>query len=451
MRSGSFSFFVLLFSITTLFANAHEPQNGVLDSFERDEADDSGRSMMFGESNSKRGHADFRSGFGFNTNPHLLKNADVEDSGSFVLDFRPSACFFGGKENFHISGGIATNAGLLFGSSQATRFVLFNSLAKARGLLAFDKFVSLHMDGTIRSNREVKRLFVGSLTELKSDFDFGLKFRPGNGVITLVTQGEVGSETFLDFNQPAVGKYPGNINALDAQKYYFFGKLAWEFKENEELFLNTRFGKWIGAGESQLTTTSPLWINGGVSGLIGPNVRGSISAGYANSGIRLKASDTLLDGASLSFSMLSDLRWKISEGSELFLKLERELSPSSVFLETFTTSLHIDYRQKFLDDFTLVLIPSLQFFEYGKPLAPDNLGRLAGNHRNDVTLQTSEELMYFFRSWLSVGLSHRSNFRWSNASDLYFNTPEGKLADISGNLVSDMAQHEILLFTHLMY
>jgi hypothetical protein len=161
--------------------------------------------------------------------------------------------------------------------------------------------------------------------------------------------------------------------------------------------------------------------------------------------------NTLLEGASAAFTVSGEVGWIIAHDSSLSFKILRTLNPTSIFLETYRNSIEAKYNKELMRKVEIAFAPFFTFYEYGKPLASDNAGRLAGNHRSDIVLGMREEIVYAFENWLCVGLSHEGKFRWSNAQDLQIFTAMGLIANPTGSFRSFTNQHEVFLFSRLTY
>jgi len=393
--------------------------------------------------------ADLSSAFGFNTNPYVVLMDDVAGGGSFAFRLKPSFDFQARADFGQFDAKLNGNAATFFGFFQQTRIVLSDASLLLDAQLFPNSPASLLFDTTISTSRHVENLFVDSLTELKADIRLGTRFRPANGAITILAEGEAKNQSFFDIDQPTSGKYTDDPNKLFNDSYYGHVRLGWDLSHEFELFLNAKYGVWHNPSTANVVSLTPLFVDLGVASDISPNIHGTLSAGYANNFIRLVATNTLLGGASLPFSVAAKIDWAISKDSHFQLKLARELDPAPLFLEIYTNTIEAQFRHKFWNRFQVCASPYLRLYEYGKPLAADNSGRLAGNHRNDFVVGLAEEVSYRLTDWLSLGVNHQGTFRWSSAADLQIFTDAGKLASDSGNFVTSMNSNEFLVFAKL--
>lgn len=398
-------------------------------------------------------HADLKAGFGYSTNPYSVRSEDKEAAGSFAFRIRPSLNLNATGKLAKFSTGADANSALFLGPSQKTRFMLVEGILFGRGEFNQNGTASMFAYGAVATTRNHfgSEIFLGSLTKISSDLQIGVSFRPADGVMTLSADAQAKRATYFDIDQPDQGKFTDDPGKLENDGLYLHGKLAWEFLKGKSAFLDARGGTWLGKDESLGVTVNPVWLRAGVSGLVAPNIKGILSAGYANALIRLIPSNVLLEGSSLAFLLEGDLNWRISEDSHLSLKFMRDLETAPIFLESYRNSLEADFRQKFATKFTFLFSPSFKWYELGKALADDKSARLAGNHRSDIILGMREELTYAVQDWCAVGLSHEGTFRWSNAKDLRAFIPEGKIADSSGSFVSMSTQNDLLLFARVNY
>lgn len=391
------------------------------------------------------------SGFAFDTNPYSLRLANIQGFGSFALRALPSLEFEGEGRVARIFVSARADGAFVFGTEQDARVMLTSGEFIAKSELNPSGLVAMLMDGTIATSRQVEMLFLDSLTQVTSGFRFGIQMKPSLGSIRIQLNAEAKTQSYFDVSQPTSGKYAGNPDELSNEGYYGSLQIAWDFQDNKVLFADAKYGLWRGREESKHVAVNPLWINLGFASEITPTVKGRLSAGFANSYIRLLRTGTILDGASAAFSVLGEVDWDLSPEARLSFGLSRELSPTPIFLEHYRNAVVINYDQKWMGRLRTLFAPYFVFYEYGKPLAPDNAGRLAGNHRSDVVLGMKEEVAYFFEDWLGVGISHQGWFRWSNAADMQVFTLNGKLADLDGNFHSYTNGHEVLVFGRLTY
>lgn len=313
-----------------------------------------------------------------------------------------------------------------------------------------EAFVSLSLEGIANTSRHVEKLFLGSLTQVEPRLELAFRFKPKSFPVTIRAQAQVNKELYFDIDQEASAKYLGEPSELSNEAYYAVGKMGWNMSEDTELFVQGKYGIWIGTS-SDFATSQPLALNVGLETKITNGMHASLSAGYANSFLKITSNDTSLDGVSMPFSAQARFNWDIVASARLSLSVARELINLPLFLEAYANSVELSFRQHFAQHWRLVLAPYLRFYEYGKPLAPDHSGRLAGTPRNDILFGLREELAYAFNNWISLGISHEGTFRWTNASDMQISPAGGKLAHNSDSYGTMMNKHEIFLFARLSY
>jgi len=403
------------------------------------------------EEHKTRFSASLDGAFGFSTNPYFAPMSDIQGGGSFLFNLKPSIELEGAAAIGRLGAKLKGNAATFLGASQQARFVLSDAEFASNGVLFPNGIASMFFDTTIQTSRHVAKIFVDSLTELKGDLYVGALVRPSGGVITIYADAEAKAQSFFDVNQPTAGKYTDDPSKLFNNSYYARLKLGWEFAPDLEVFVNAKYGTWRCPAVSDVVALNPLFIDVGVSGDITPQVHGTLSVGYANNYIRLVQTKTPLDGASLAFSMLAKLDWHTSKYGHLHLKFARDLEPTPLFLETFTSAFEASYAHQWWDEWNLAVSPYLRLYEYGKPLAADGSGRLAGSHRIDLALGFKEEVSYRMNEWLSLGFEHHGLVRWTNASDFQIFTDAGKLADGSGNFAAWMSSNTFAVFGRLVY
>jgi hypothetical protein len=451
MRANSTVLFLLLAMLnsSTTKAEEEEKKESAHISFERDELDSSGHNLIAEESEEKKFRAFLRTAIGYNTNPFSVPNADVEGGGSFVFKMRPAFGFKADGEWARFDLGLAAEGQVVFGAEQDARVMLLNSNAFFKGELLPKSVVAIQVEGMVEETREVEDIFMDSLTQLISTFRAGAKFHLGP--FSLRANGEVKNRTYFDVSQPVRGRFEDDPGAFNDQSYAVWARAAFKVTKNIEIFSDAKYGMWYGRDESEFVWNNPLWVNLGVSGMLAPNVKASLSGGYANAFIRLKSNNELLNGASFPFAASAELNWKINRCSEFYFKADRGLHSRSLFLDVYTSAIQMDYRHAFGEKFTFVFAPYFRVYEYGKPLNANHTALLEGNVRTDLLLGVREEVMYFAKPWLSVGLSHRGKYRWTNAADFQIADEAGQVADATGASPNAFTQNEFLLTGSLFY
>lgn len=423
-----------------------------------------GTGVKLAEDSQSRFHLALDTGLGWNTNPYSYAIGQAELVGYYgdlVLKIKPTLSLMAGGKKLSLQMGIDGTSGALLGVGPKTQsnFLVFTGHAGGRGEFNKEGAVSLFAQGNLSTSRQLTQLFLGSMTNLGGDISAGTTIRPGTGPVALTVDGQfqiqnfINLETTTDTGPTAI--VPSN---LDNYAMYGHGRLSWDATSKINLFVDAKYGSWMNESVTkQGLSINPLWVSGGFRFPIGNHITTTVSAGYADA--RIQNAGVAVAAGSVPVGVQVDAAWALTSTTNLQLGLGRSLSPTPLFLDTYSNALNIRFDQRFAQKFVFVLTPSVSYMQFGKPWNDGNTPAASIRTdpkkygKEDLAVDLQGQLTYYIRDWFGIGVSGLGNWRWTNIAIADATTSKGQYVSAAGMLPTNMLynRYEGVLFLSFNY
>ncbi|MES2504699.1 MAG: hypothetical protein V4534_07470 [Myxococcota bacterium] len=393
-------------------------------------------------------------GLGYSTNPYSLTKFQIADRAvaDMFARVRPEIQISAHGRKLQIGLDAYSDMGLMFGLNANPGFLIFQGNAKGTSVYNQGGVVSFFTNGGLTASRNLGELFVGNLTNLTGKGVLGTTYRPGAGKLGITLQGEYLVQGYPGLIYEKTSSVPRSLNN---QSYYLSSRLAWQFLPKTAAFADIRYGYFESVDSNdELITLNPLWAGAGVTGRITNKLVTTLSAQYSR--IFMKDFAQGLPDTSFPMGAKLTLDWNYDTNATINFALARDMAPTPIFLDQFSNSLKIKWKQSFNGRWILGLDGQVGFLEYGKPYTTFSVTkfRIREDYKNRRDLFTGVALhfSYSFSDWLAAGISADAFWRWTNANVSQILTPAGWVAADDGSQLNDLfTRYEANVFVRLTY
>lgn len=374
-----------------------------------------GRGVGLGRGAKSRLHLELDAAVGYNTNPYSLAATDKNprNKGDIIIKLHPGIALEAKGRKLALEMGLNGRFGVLpdiANSGQNATWLLFTGNLYGNAEFNRGGALSLYVRDNLTTTRRPAELFVSDLLRIRNNAVIGTAIRPGGGALTIQVDGQHGFE-YWPPDTVVTGGNPTGIG-FDSEELYAHARFNWRFLPRTSGFLDVRGGTYRPRNETKASIT-PIWARVGATGRVSEKITGTLSLGYANpfiyDEVKKKATSTNLVGV----TFVANANWQIAKKTALSVSALRDMVPVPLFYDV--TPMVLDLR--FVHWFGKISFDfqgTGNFMTFGKPL--DKREDAKVRNRQDLLVDVKLGLTYQVREWFGIGISNRTDLRWTNTS-----------------------------------